>query len=188
MSGQPSSVTTPSRPTPGSAQDFFSQLMEADPAIEAAALKDLLLPAAEQCLDQGSLHAATALRWLSGTAGPPTGPSPAGSTEIGHWPTIFRDGWCRSTASISIPAAQIGAGIFIDHAVGIVIGETAVVEDEVTIFQSVTLGGTGKGRRRSASENSQAAPLSVPAHVVLGQYRDRRTRPRLPPVPWWSNP
>lgn len=43
------------------------------------------------------------------------------------------------------PAAQIGAGIFMDHAVGIVIGETSVVEDDVTLFQGVTLGGTGKG-------------------------------------------
>ena len=43
------------------------------------------------------------------------------------------------------PGAVIGKRIFIDHAVGIVIGETAVVEDDVTIFQSVTLGGTGKG-------------------------------------------
>ncbi len=42
------------------------------------------------------------------------------------------------------PAAVIGRRIFIDHAVGIVIGETAVIEDEVTLFQSVTLGGTGK--------------------------------------------
>lgn len=43
------------------------------------------------------------------------------------------------------PAAVIGEGIFMDHAVGIVIGETAVVEDDVTLFQNVTLGGTGKG-------------------------------------------
>lgn len=43
------------------------------------------------------------------------------------------------------PGAVIGSGIFMDHAVGIVIGETAVVEDDVTLFQSVTLGGTGKG-------------------------------------------
>ena len=42
------------------------------------------------------------------------------------------------------PAAKIGVGIFMDHAVGIVIGETAVIEDDVTIFQGVTLGGTGK--------------------------------------------
>jgi serine O-acetyltransferase len=42
------------------------------------------------------------------------------------------------------PAAQIGKGIMFDHATGIVIGETAVVEDNVSIMQSVTLGGTGK--------------------------------------------
>jgi serine O-acetyltransferase len=42
------------------------------------------------------------------------------------------------------PAAVIGAGVMIDHATGLVIGETAVVEDSVSIMQSVTLGGTGK--------------------------------------------
>lgn len=42
------------------------------------------------------------------------------------------------------PAAHIGEGIMFDHATGIVIGETAVVEDNVSIMQSVTLGGTGK--------------------------------------------
>lgn len=42
------------------------------------------------------------------------------------------------------PAAVIGKGIMFDHATGLVIGETAVVEDRVSIMQSVTLGGTGK--------------------------------------------
>ena len=42
------------------------------------------------------------------------------------------------------PAAPMGRGIFFDHATGIVIGETAVIEDEVSILQDVTLGGTGK--------------------------------------------
>jgi serine O-acetyltransferase len=42
------------------------------------------------------------------------------------------------------PAAQIGKGIMLDHATGIVIGETAIVEDNVSLMQSVTLGGTGK--------------------------------------------
>jgi len=43
------------------------------------------------------------------------------------------------------PAARIGCGIMLDHATGIVIGETAVVENDVSILQSVTLGGTGTG-------------------------------------------
>lgn len=42
------------------------------------------------------------------------------------------------------PAAKLGRGLMFDHATGIVIGETAVVEDCVSILQSVTLGGTGK--------------------------------------------
>ncbi|WP_274427065.1 serine O-acetyltransferase [Chelativorans sp. YIM 93263] len=42
------------------------------------------------------------------------------------------------------PAAKIGKGIFLDHATGLVVGETAVVEDNVSILQDVTLGGTGK--------------------------------------------
>lgn len=42
------------------------------------------------------------------------------------------------------PAARIGSGIFLDHATGLVIGETAIIEDNVSILHSVTLGGTGK--------------------------------------------
>ncbi|MGB1108761.1 MAG: serine O-acetyltransferase [Gammaproteobacteria bacterium] len=42
------------------------------------------------------------------------------------------------------PAARMGQGIMFDHATGIVVGETAVVENDVSILQSVTLGGTGK--------------------------------------------
>lgn len=42
------------------------------------------------------------------------------------------------------PAAQMGKGIMLDHGSGLVIGETAVVEDDVSILQNVTLGGTGK--------------------------------------------
>ncbi len=44
------------------------------------------------------------------------------------------------------PGATIGNGLFIDHGMGVVIGETSVVGDNVTIFQGVTLGGTGKER------------------------------------------
>ncbi|MGH2783148.1 MAG: serine O-acetyltransferase, partial [Thermoleophilaceae bacterium] len=44
------------------------------------------------------------------------------------------------------PAAQIGRGLFIDHGAGVVIGETAEVGDDVTMYQGVTLGGTGFAR------------------------------------------
>jgi serine O-acetyltransferase len=42
------------------------------------------------------------------------------------------------------PSARIGRGIFLDHATGLVVGETAVIEDDVSILHDVTLGGTGK--------------------------------------------
>jgi serine O-acetyltransferase len=44
------------------------------------------------------------------------------------------------------PAAQLGQRLFIDHGMGVVIGETAIVGDDVTLYQGVTLGGTGKQR------------------------------------------
>ena len=44
------------------------------------------------------------------------------------------------------PSAKIGKGVFIDHGMGVVIGETAVVGDNCTIYQGVTLGGTGKDK------------------------------------------
>jgi serine O-acetyltransferase len=50
----------------------------------------------------------------------------------------------RSVTGIEIhPAAEIGNGFFIDHGMGVVIGETAEIGDDVTLYQGVTLGGTG---------------------------------------------
>ncbi len=54
------------------------------------------------------------------------------------------------------PAAKIGRRLFIDHGVGVVIGETAVVGEDVTLYQGVTLGGTGKehGKRHPTIEDN----------------------------------
>lgn len=53
----------------------------------------------------------------------------------------------RKKTGIEIhPAAKIGKGVFIDHGMGVVIGETTVVGDYCTIYQGVTLGGTGKDK------------------------------------------
>ncbi len=54
------------------------------------------------------------------------------------------------------PAVQIGKRFFIDHGTGVVIGETAVIGDDVTIYQGVTLGGTGKdtGKRHPTIGNN----------------------------------
>ncbi len=58
------------------------------------------------------------------------------------------------------PAATIGTGFFIDHGMGVVIGETAEIGDYVTLFQGVTLGGTGK-------EHGKRHP-TIGNHVVIG--------------------
>ncbi|WP_160687390.1 serine O-acetyltransferase EpsC [Clostridium sp. C2-6-12] len=54
------------------------------------------------------------------------------------------------------PGAKIGKGLFIDHGMGVVIGETAEVGDNVTLYHGVTLGGTGKdiGKRHPTIENN----------------------------------
>ncbi len=54
------------------------------------------------------------------------------------------------------PAAKIGRRLFIDHGMGVVIGETAIVGDDVTLYQGVTLGGTGKeqGKRHPTLEDN----------------------------------
>jgi len=55
--------------------------------------------------------------------------------------------WVRWMTGVEIhPGAQIGKRLFIDHGMGVVIGETAIVGDDVTIYQGVTLGGTGKDK------------------------------------------
>lgn len=62
----------------------------------------------------------------------------------------------RNATGIEIhPGAQIGKRFFIDHGMGVVIGETAVIGDDVTIYQDVTLGGTGKdvGKRHPTIGN-----------------------------------
>src|SRR4051794_26619100 len=63
----------------------------------------------------------------------------------------------RSVTGIEIhPAAQIGEGLFIDHGTGVVVGETAEIGDDVTLYQGVTLGGTGfaAGKRHPTGQDN----------------------------------
>lgn len=56
---------------------------------------------------------------------------------------VLLQNWAAKSYNVDIhPAARIGQGLFVDHAMGIVIGETAVVEDDVSIWHGVTLGST----------------------------------------------
>ncbi|MTI80713.1 MAG: serine O-acetyltransferase [Firmicutes bacterium] len=67
------------------------------------------------------------------------------------------------------PGAKIGEGLFIDHGTGVVIGETAEVGDNVTIYQGVTLGGTGKeGGKRHPTIGSNVVISS--GAKVLGSF------------------
>ncbi|MDH3504725.1 MAG: serine O-acetyltransferase [Nitrospirota bacterium] len=72
------------------------------------------------------------------------------------------------------PGAQIGRGFFIDHGMGVVIGETAIIGDFVTLFQGVTLGGTGKerGKRHPTLGNHVVvgAGAKVLGNITIGDF------------------
>ena len=91
--------------------------------------------------------------------------------EKGHY---FRARWisqraARKTGIEIHPGAVIGKGLFIDHGHGVVIGETTIIGDNVTLYQGVTLGGTGKetGKRHPTLEDY--VMVSVGAKV-LGSF------------------
>lgn len=72
------------------------------------------------------------------------------------------------------PGAQIGKKVFIDHGCGVVIGETTVIGNNVTIYQGVTLGGTGKGkgkRHPTIGDNVViGAEAIVLGNITVGEY------------------
>src|SRR5437899_8586483 len=64
------------------------------------------------------------------------------------------------------PAAKIGRGIFLDHATGFVVGETAVIEDDVSILHGVTLGGTGKENEDRHPKIRRGARIGAGAKIL----------------------
>jgi serine O-acetyltransferase len=64
------------------------------------------------------------------------------------------------------PAASFGKGIFLDHATGLVVGETAVIEDDVSLLQDVTLGGTGKEARDRHPKVRRGAMIGAGAKIL----------------------
>jgi len=81
---------------------------------------------------------------------------------------------CKFFTDIEIhPAAVIGKGVFIDHGSGVVIGETTEIGDNVTIYQGVTLGGTGKdkGKRHPTIKNNVmiSCGAKVLGPIVIGE-------------------
>lgn len=124
-------------------RESIAEALNDDPTIGAAVRADILAvcerdPAARKCF--------LPLLYLKGFHA-------LQSFRVAHWL------WTGKRHSIAVhlqnrisevfgvdihPAARIGKGIFIDHATSVVIGETAVVEDNVSMLHEVTLGGTGK--------------------------------------------
>ncbi len=76
----------------------------------------------------------------------------------------------RKTGIEIHPGAQIGKGFFIDHGNGVIIGETTIIGDNVTLYQGVTLGGTGKeqGKRHPTIGNN--VMISTGAKI-LGSFK-----------------
>ena len=83
-------------------------------------------------------------------------------------------GFSQIFSNIDIhPAATIGRRVFIDHGIGVVIGETAIIGDDVTIYQGVTLGGVSldKGKRHPTIENNVTigGGAKVLGNITIGE-------------------
>ena len=102
--------------------------------------------------------------------------------RVHHW--LWIHGWrfparalsqcARLITGIEIhPGAQIGRRFFVDHGMGVVIGETTIVGDDVTLYQGVTLGGTGKetGKRHPTINNNVVvgSGAKVLGNITVGE-------------------
>ena len=85
------------------------------------------------------------------------------------WARWISQRTARKTGIEIHPGATIGKGLFIDHGTGVVIGETAILGDNVTLYQGVTLGGTGKehGKRHPTLEDNVMVSAGA---KILGSF------------------
>jgi serine O-acetyltransferase len=147
------------------AREILDEALAADPQIGEAARADLSAiferdPACHSYVQAflffKGFHALQCYRiahWLWG--------------ESRHWLAYFIQSRVSELFGVDAhPAARIGRGIFLDHATGIVIGETAVVEDDVSMLHGVTLGGTGKEKGDRHPKVRRGVLLSVGAKVL----------------------
>jgi serine O-acetyltransferase len=124
-------------------REVIEQALAADPSISQAVRADLLAVSER---DSACCSLVTPFLFFKGFHA-------LQAYRVAHWLwlqgrnslALFLQNRISCVFAVDIhPAAKIGKGIMFDHATGIVIGETAVVEDNVSIMQCVTLGGTGK--------------------------------------------
>jgi serine O-acetyltransferase len=124
-------------------RDVITEAVEADPQILGAAALDIV---AAYTRDPACEDLSTPFLFFKGFHA-------LQAHRMAHW--LWHRGrrtlaqFFQNQISVTLgvdmhPAARIGSGIMLDHATGIVVGETAVIEDDVSMLHSVTLGGTGK--------------------------------------------
>jgi serine O-acetyltransferase len=159
--------------SPMLAREIFEEAMAADPGIGDAVRSDLSAvferdPACHSYLDAFLFYKGfLALQCY----------------RVAHWLwtqnrtplALFMQGRISELFAVDIhPAARIGRGIMMDHATGIVIGETAVVEDDVSMLHGVTLGGTGKEKGDRHPKVRRGVLISAGAKILgnieIGEY------------------
>lgn len=124
-------------------RDLFLEIFQADPYIGQQVRRDLLAVKERDPACKTYLNPFLYFKGFQALSG----------YRMAHW--LWRNGrtelsqYLQSIISEVLavdihPAARIGSGILLDHATSIVVGETAVIEDDVSILHEVTLGGTGK--------------------------------------------
>src|SRR3569832_1530022 len=151
--------------SPMLAREIFVQAIAADPEIGAAVRADL---AAVYDRDPACHSHVQAFLFFKGFHA-------LECYRIGHWlwgqgregMALFFQSRISELFDVDIhPGARLGRGIMIDHATGVVIGETAVVEDDVSIMHGVTLGGTGKEGGDRHPKIRRGVLLSMGANIL----------------------
>lgn len=127
-------------------QEEFRVIQERDPAIKSP-MEVLLYPSFRVMLSYRRAHKL----YLKGHY---------------FWARFISQRAARKTGIEIHPGATIGKGFFIDHGSGVIIGETAIVGDNVTLYQGVTLGGTGKetGKRHPTIKDN--VMISAGAKII----------------------
>ena len=146
-------------------RQILDEALDTEPNIGLAARADLMAVTDRDPACQSLLHP---MLWFKGYHALQT-------HRIAHWLWQRRRAslghFLQSRASMLFgvdihPGAVIGKGIFIDHGTGVVIGETAVVEDSVSMLHGVTLGGTGKERGDRHPKVRRGALLCAGAKIL----------------------
>ncbi|PZO08580.1 MAG: serine O-acetyltransferase [Alphaproteobacteria bacterium] len=158
---------------PMSVREVCREAFESDPAIVAAAAADLQAVAERDPAIRSLLQPFLYFKGFQAIQ----------AHRVAHW--LWKQG--RETLAFHVqsrmselfqvdihPAATLGSGLFLDHGTGIVIGETALVGDEVSMLHAVTLGGTGAERGDRHPKIGRGVLLGAGAKVLgnitIGDY------------------